>query len=201
MQFHQNQCVSANVSPLVKWHLLTEKCFVGKFRTGSCREQPPAAAGREEQGVSPAPGLQLLQRRGAPGRTFQMELLWLEIRCQEIRCQETSTRALPAAAGPRCPHTAQGRQPVELSPCPSTALDRAPRHGSKCHPGTASTAVCFPLADEGGNVSHSYQVIHCPGPMLNPPSSPSESAGRIQSLPSYFYKACSIVRKERVPSG
>lgn len=34
---------------------------------------------------------------------------------------------------------------------------------------------CFPCpwpgCDGGGNVSHSYQVIHCPGPVLSPPSS------------------------------
>lgn len=186
MQFHQNQRVSANVSPLVKWHLLTEECFVGKFPTGSCQEGASAGAGGEERGVSPA-----------PGRTFPTELLWLG-----TGCQETRRRALPAAV-PRCPHCPEPRQPLSGS----STVWIGPR-GTAAGATLARREQPFVLpsqpsrgCDEGGNVSHSDQVIHCPGPVLNPPSCPSQSTGRIQSLPSYFYKACSVVRKERVPSG
>lgn len=134
MQFHQNQCVSANVSPLVKWHLLTEKCFVGNFPTGSCRERATAAAGREERGVSPAPGLELSRRSQAAGRTFQSEPSRLERGRQETR-PGLCPRPCPAAHAP----PSEGSQSrAELSPCLSTALDRAP--------GTARTAISSPLA-------------------------------------------------------
>lgn len=63
--------------------------------------------------------------------------------------------------------------PWRCSPVPSQHLPAAPSSGLSPVLGPCVGVFPVPGRDvmEGGNVSHSYQVIHCPGPVLNPPSS------------------------------
>jgi len=154
MQFHQNQCISANVSPLAKWHLLTEERFVAQLLPGSCRGRATLCGWK--RGARGPAGAQ----PPAPGRTPPTQPLR-----PAIGRRERSTRALPVPhaaarwrpisgkAQPR-PEPGAGSGPVARQPVP-------PRHGENSH--LSPRWGC----DEGGNVPPSHQVIHCPGPVLS----------------------------------
>lgn len=145
MQFHQNQCVSANVSPLVKWHLLTEKCFVGKFLSGSCQE--PATCCERSEGS---------RRRPASADKLRAGLFKPCCYCRTADARRPVRGLCPLLSSPaaRAALGEGSRTHTQLSPCWSKALDRAPRLGSECHPGTSGTAACFPCrGGDGGEMS------------------------------------------------
>lgn len=91
MQFHQNQCISANVSPLVKWHPLTGKGLVRKLLTSS-------RGCRQERSSRECPvGTELCQAvPGCAGRAAAVPLASLPEPLQDawLRCARNSERGL-----------------------------------------------------------------------------------------------------------
>jgi len=97
-------------------------------------DEPPSAAGSGERGVRPVPSPQLRAGLLQPSRYGR---------------RSDAGSAAQGLSRSRTLLRDGGRSQAKLSPGLSPALDRAPWHGSQCHPGTVRTATC-PL---GGDVT------------------------------------------------